>query len=343
MRMPIDSPAATQLAGALADIPRVALAQLPTPVMRTVRLGSAIGLDDLWIKRDDSTGLCFGGNKVRKLEYLMGDALQRGADVIITTGAPQSNHCRLTAAAAAACGVEAHLVFAAAPVEVVQGNLLLDRLLGATWSFTSEGQTADDCMAQRAAELTAQGRTPYVIPGGGSNGLGALGYVAAAFEMLQQMRADDVEPSAIVCAASSCGTLAGLALGAQLAQSDARIVGISVSRSAQDRSETTWRLMMQAAGILGVRCSKTLPAIIDDYVGDGYGIPSVLSSEALDLAARTTGLILDPVYTAKAFGGLIGEVRRGAIRRDERVVFVHTGGTPALFADTHLYWRRDPK
>jgi L-cysteate sulfo-lyase len=341
--MPIDSPAATQFAGALADIPRVALAQLPTPVMRAVRLGTAIGLDDLWVKRDDNTGLCLGGNKVRKLEYLMGDALQRGADVIITTGAPQSNHCRLTAAAAAACGVEAHLVFAGPPVDVVQGNLLLDRLLGATWSFTADGQTADDCMAQRAAELTAEGRTPYVIPLGGSNGLGALGYVAAAFEMLQQMRADDVEPSAIVCAASSCGTLAGLALGAQLAQSDARIVGISVSRSAQDRSETTWRLMMQAAGILGVRCSKMLPAIVDDYVGEGYGIPSVLSAEALDLAARTTGLILDPVYTAKAFGGLIGEVRRGAIRRDERVVFVHTGGTPALFADTHLYWRRDPK
>src|ERR1700716_1873102 len=190
-------------------MPRLGLATLPTPLQETPRLAAALGLDHLLLKRDDNTGLALGGNKARKLEYLVAAATSAGADILITVGAPQSNHCRCTAAAARATGMDAHFVFNGPPVEEVQGNLLLDRLLGATWSFSPD-RPAQERMAELAEELRAAGRRPYVIPGGGSNGLGALGYVRCALELNEQLAGQREHPRYVVCAGGSCGTLSGL-------------------------------------------------------------------------------------------------------------------------------------
>src|ERR1700736_6349589 len=196
----------------LERMPRLRLATLPTPLQETPRLAAALGLDHLLLKRDDHTGLALGGNKARKLEYLVAAATRAGADILLTVGAPQSNHCRCTAAGARGAGMDAHFVFNRPPVEEVQGNLLLDRLLGATWSFSPD-RPASERMAELAEELRAAGRRPYVIPGGGSNGLGALGYVRCALELAEQLAGHWGRPPYLVCAGGSCGTLAGLTLG----------------------------------------------------------------------------------------------------------------------------------
>jgi D-cysteine desulfhydrase family pyridoxal phosphate-dependent enzyme len=292
----------------------------------------------LYVKRDDNTGLALGGNKARKLEYLVADAEAKHADVLITMGGPQSNHCRMTAAAAAARGLSVRLVFNGSPVDQVQGNMVLDRLLGAEWTFPRPGQSGAERMEEIAAEVRAAGRTPYVIPSGGTNGIGILGYVRAAFELTEQCRALGIHPRYVVCAAGSCGTLAGLALGLGLAESKAQAVGVSISGMIKDKAARACDLMRDACAILGVALPDVEPVVWYDYLGDGYGIPTQLSTEALTLAARVEGIILDPVYTAKALSGLMGEVKAGHVRRDDLVVFMHTGGSPALFADQRLYW-----
>jgi D-cysteine desulfhydrase family pyridoxal phosphate-dependent enzyme len=324
----------------LERVPRLELAITPTPLQETPRLAAAIGLDRLLVKRDDNTGLALGGNKARKLEYLVAAAARDGADILLTVGAPQSNHCRCTAAAARAAGMDAHFVFNGRPIDEVQGNLLLDRLLGATWSFSPDRPAAER-MAEMAEELRAAGRRPYVIPGGGSNGLGALGYVRCALELHEQLTGRGDRPRYIVCAGGSCGTLSGLTLGFALAGSDAHVVGVSISNSVPDRVARCRAIMAESCEHLDLALPDAAPVIWGGYVGPGYGIPTELSSRALAMAARSEGLILDPVYTAKAFGGLIGEVEAGRVKRDELVVFVHTGGTPALFADPALYWHPD--
>src|SRR5256714_2165364 len=199
----------------LERVPRLNLATTPTPLQETPRLAAALGLDRLLVKRDDNTGLALGGNKARKLEYLVAAATRAGADILLTVGAPQSNHCRCTAAGARVAGVDALFVFNGPPVDEVQGNLLLDRLLGATWSFSSD-RPASERMAELAEELRAAGRRPYVIPGGGSNGLGALGYVRCALELADQLAAHGGRPRYLVCAGGSCGTPSGLTLGLAL-------------------------------------------------------------------------------------------------------------------------------
>ena len=324
----------------LERIPRVEMAALPTPLQETPRLAAAIGLDRLLIKRDDNTGLAFGGNKARKLEYLGADAVRAGADIVLTLGAPQSNHCRMTAAASRVIGMDCHLIFNGQPVEEVQGNMLLDRLFGATWSFAGE-MPARDRMAQVADELRAAGRRPYVIPGGGSNGLGALGYVRCSFELAQQLRERGEKPRYVVCAGGSCGTLAGLTLGMALAESDAQVVGISISRSVPDRVARVREIMTESCEHLDLAVPDAAPEVWSDYIGPGYGIATELSQRALETVARTEGIVLDPVYSAKAFGGLMGEIEKGRVKRSDLVVFVHTGGTPALFADPSLYWHPD--
>jgi D-cysteine desulfhydrase family pyridoxal phosphate-dependent enzyme len=322
----------------LARTSRVTLATTPTPLQRAQRLGAVLGLDQLWIKRDDLTGLAMGGNKARKLEFLISDALARGSDVVLTIGGPQSNHCRTTAAAARICGLDAELVFLGREVSAVQGNMVLDVLFGATWTFVADDAAAQVHIERRVRELREQGRQPYVIPGGGSNGLGTLGYVSAAEEIAQQCRAEDLEPQAIFCAAGSCGTLAGLTLGADLAGLNARIIGVSVSSAVTDRVVRTVELMRAAAGLLSISHAGRRPEVRNEQVGEGYGIPTEASREALDLLARTEGILLDPVYTAKAFAALVAMARRGELDATRPVVFVHTGGTPALFADQELYW-----
>jgi D-cysteine desulfhydrase family pyridoxal phosphate-dependent enzyme len=324
----------------LEQIPRIELAVTPTPLQEMPRLAAAIGLDRLLVKRDDNTGLALGGNKARKLEYLVADAVRAGADALVTTGAPQSNHCRMTAAAARIAGMDAHLVFRGHSVSEVQGNMLLDQLLGATWTFAAE-KTPDACMAEVANRLRSAGRRPYVIPGGGSNGLGALGYVRCAFELTAQLAERGEHPRYVVCAGGSCGTLSGLTLGLALASSGAQLAAISISRGVPDRVAFARKIMAESCAILGIEPPDVVPLIWDGYIGPGYGMATGLSRRALELAARTEGLILDPVYTAKAFGGLIGEIEAGRIQRDDLVVFVHTGGSPALFADPSLYWHAD--
>jgi L-cysteate sulfo-lyase len=324
----------------LERVPRMELAITPTPLQETPRLAAALGLDRLLVKRDDNTGLALGGNKARKLEYLVAAATRAGTDILLTVGAPQSNHCRCTAAAARVAGMDAHFVFNGPPVDEVQGNLLLDRLLGATWSFSSD-RPASERMAELAEELRAAGRRPYVIPGGGSNGLGALGYVRCALELADQLAAHGGRPRYLVCAGGSCGTLSGLTLGLALVGSDAQVVGVSISNSVPDRVARTREIMAESCEHLDMALPNAAPVIWGGYVGSGYGMPTELSTRALETAARTEGMILDPVYTAKALGGLIGEIEDGRVKRDDLVVFVHTGGTPALFADPALYWRPD--
>lgn len=322
----------------LERVPRVELAIAPTPLQWTPRLAQQIGLERLLVKRDDNTGLALGGNKARKLEYLVADAVARGADVLITMGGVQSNHCRMTAAAARVHGLDAYLVFNGSPIDQVQGNMILDRLMGARWTFPKEGQNGQARMAEIAAELTAQGHKPYLIPSGGTNGLGILGYVRAAFELAEQCRELEAQPRYVVCASGSCGTLAGLTLGLKLAGMSAQTVGVSISGMIQDKVARVRELMTESCGILGIDLPEVSPQVWYEYLGRGYGIPTELSAEALTVAAQAEGLILDPVYTAKALAGLMGEVRRGAVKPEDLVVFMHTGGSPALFADQALYW-----
>jgi D-cysteine desulfhydrase family pyridoxal phosphate-dependent enzyme len=317
---------------------RITLATTPTPLQQAHRLGARLGLDQLWIKRDDLTGLAMGGNKARKLEFLLSDALAQGSDVVLTTGGPQSNHCRTTAAAARMCGLDAELVFMGREVSAVQGNMVLDHLFGASWTFVADDAAAEAWIERRVGELRDQGRRPYVIPGGGSNGRGTLGYVSAAEEIAQQCRANQVEPQAIFCAAGSCGTLAGLTLGADIVGLNARLIGVSVSRAVADRVGRTVELMRAAAGLLGTPLPGRRPEVRNEQVGEGYGLPTEASREALNLMARTEGILLDPVYTAKAFAALVGMARKAELDPSRPVVFVHTGGTPALFADQELYW-----
>jgi D-cysteine desulfhydrase family pyridoxal phosphate-dependent enzyme len=320
----------------LAALPQAQLTFGDTPLQETPRLAEAIGLDRLWVKRDDNTGLALGGNKARKLDFVIGDALAQGADTVITIGAAQSNHCRMTSAAAARCGLACRLVFIGEPVEEVQGNLLLDRLLGAEWDFVAPGETLYECVERVRRGLEAAGRRPYVIPIGATNDLGVLGYVRAAFELADQL----AEPPAYVfVSAGSLGTAAGLGLGLALEGVDTDVVGVRPSHPGTDlQLPTLDGLIAGGAALLGVEPPPHRVRVLDGYVGEGYGRPTELSTRALELAARLEGIILDPVYTAKAFAGLIGEVEAGRVRRSDPVVFVHTGGMPALFADRDLYW-----
>ena len=324
----------------LERLPRLPLATLPTPLQEAPRLAAAIGLDRLLIKRDDNTGLAMGGNKARKLEYLVADAMRAGADVLVTLGAPQSNHCRMTAAAARVAGLDCRLVLAGHPIEEVQGNMLLDQLFGATWTFAGD-RPAPECMARVAEELRAAGRNPYVIPVGGSNGLGAIGYVGCSFELAEQLRQRGERPRYVVCAGGSCGTLSGLTLGVALSGIGAEVVGVSISRSVPDRVAKVRQIMSESCEHLDVPVPEVLPTLWNDYIGPGYGMPTELSRRALETVAFSEGILLDPVYTAKAFGGLMGEIDAGRVERSDLIVFVHTGGTPALFADPALYWHAD--
>lgn len=324
----------------LERVPRMELAITPTPLQEMPRLAAAIGVDRLLVKRDDNTGLAMGGNKARKLEYLVEAAKRAGADILLTLGAPQSNHCRMTAAAARVAGMDAHLIFRGQPIKEVQGNMLLDRLFGATWSFSSD-RPATELMAEVAEGLRAAGRRPYVIPGGGSNGLGALGYVRCAFELTEQLSERGERPRYVVCAGGSCGTLSGLTLGLALAGSEAQLAAVSISNSVPDRVARAREIMSESCDLLDLALPDAVPEIWGGYVGPGYGMRTELTVRALETAAQTEGLVLDPVYTAKAFGGLIGEVAAGRVKRNDLVVFVHTGGTPALFADPALYWHPD--
>jgi len=297
------------------------------------RLTVQLGGPELWIKRDDQTGLATGGNKARKLEFLVADALAQGADTLITGGAAQSNHARQTAAAAAKFGLACTLVLRGTQPPQVQGNLLLDRLLGAEVVWARE-QPLAGVMAQVAEKVRAAGHRPYAIPYGGSNPSGACGYVAAMEELLAQGAERNLHFDHVVLASSSGGTQAGLAVGARALGYEGRILGISVDEPAGALRQKLAGLATATAELLGLELTFAPEdfAVDDGYLGGGYGVVGNLEREAIRTLAHTEGILLDPVYTGRACGGLLDLIRRGGFRPDERVLFWHTGGTAGVFA-----------
>jgi len=323
----------------LSKLPRQSLGFLPTPLIELKRLSNFLKGPRIWIKRDDQTGLAFGGNKTRKLEFLVGAALAQGADTLVTGGAAQSNHCRQTAAAAAMCGLECHLALGgAAPAapQIANGNLLLNGLLGAHIHWCGE-QRKGEQIPQLVAQLKAAGKSPYVVPYGGSSKVGALGYVDAVRELDTQLNAIGEKISHMVFASSSGGTHAGLILGKQIFGIESNIIGILIEKESAGEvplEQTIVALANDVAVYLGVdaRFSQNDVQLNADYLGGGYGVVGDLEREAIALLASQEGILLDPVYTARAMAGLIDLIRRGEFSPDDNVLFWHTGGGPALFA-----------
>ncbi|MGD1995186.1 MAG: D-cysteine desulfhydrase family protein [Anaerolineae bacterium] len=314
-------------------LPRVSIGHLPTSLEPLSRLTDQLGGPQLWVKRDDQTGLATGGNKTRKLEFLVAEALEREADTLITCGAAQSNHARQTAAAAAKFGLDCALVLRGKQPPQSQGNLLLDLLLGAQVVWAGE-EPLVAYMAEVANRLRAEGRHPYIVPYGGSNPIGASGYVHGMEELLTQCTERDLLFDHIVLASSSGGTQAGLVVGARALGYDGRILGVSVDLEAEALRRTLADLAAATADHLGLN-ENFAPAdfaVEDGYLGGGYGVIGDLERGAIRTVARTEGLLLDPVYTGRAFGGLLDLIQSGGFRSMERVLFWHTGGTPGLFA-----------
>lgn len=326
--------------------PRFRLAALPTPLHELPNLREELGgaqrCPRILIKRDDLTGLAFGGNKARKLEFLVGDALRQKATVLVTSGAAQSNHARMTAAAACAARMKCSLALTApADGREPQGNLLLDRILGAEIHWIAPNPdpllaTGDEeaRIAEIVEDLERRGERPYLIPVGGSSPTGALGYISGTLEIVTQLFQIGVAPSRLYYANGSRGTQAGLALGAKIYGASYTIQGIAVSGGEPEKTGRAMRIANAAAENLGVDARIDTGDLLNDesYIGPGYGIATAACLEAIHLLARLEGIFLDPVYTGKAMAGMIDHIRRGEIHPGDTVVFLHTGGTPALFA-----------
>ncbi|HPN34315.1 MAG TPA: D-cysteine desulfhydrase family protein [bacterium] len=317
-------------------LPRFPLAFLPTPVHELKRLSAALRGPRILIKRDDQTGLCSGGNKTRKLEFLIADALQQKADMVITAGAVQSNHCRQTAAAAVLAGLPCELVLSGTPPEIPNGNHLLDLFLGARLHFADRPQR-NQRMLQVVEERLAQGKRPYIIPIGGSTGLGALGYCLAMEELNEQLQAAGEKVDIIITASSSGGTQAGLALGARLCGFTGRVLGISIDNDKLDGAPFQTELSKIADDAcrrlgLSIHFEPDEFHVQYDYLGQGYGVVGALEAKAIALVGCTEGLLLDPVYTGRAFGGLLDLIRKKVFTSSQTILFWHTGGSAALFA-----------
>lgn len=330
----------------LAQFPRRRYTVGPTPIHPLTRLAEYLNGPSLFIKRDDLLGLASGGNKTRKLEFLMADALSQKADTIITCGAVQSNHCRLTLAAAVQEGLKCHLVLEERVPQSYNpkgsGNNFLFHLLGVEGITVVPRDT--DMMATMqdvANHLSRQGRRPYVIPGGGSNAIGATGYVACAAEIESQLFEQGLTIDAVICASGSGGTHAGLLAGFHGSNARLPLVGINVRFPKAEQENTVYHLAVQTADRVGVAQAVPRENVVcfDDYVGPGYSIPTPQMMEAVNLAARLEGLLLDPVYTGKAMSGLIGLIRKGYFTRGQKVLFLHTGGSPALYAYADLFYK----
>jgi D-cysteine desulfhydrase len=323
------------------ELPRFRLAQLPTPLQDAPRLARAVGLSRLLIKRDDLTGFAGGGNKVRKLEFLIGDALAKRADTLIAVGGPQSNAVRTAMVAARVAGLEPIAVLYGTPPPTREGNLLLDVLAGARLVFTglADRASTEPAAAALARELRAAGRRPYVLPRGGATPVGDAAYADAAAELDDQLRGAGVQPAAVVLATGSCGTQAGLLAGASWLQVPYRVTGILVSRPRAESAARILSLARSTARLLKLRTRIRERDVYaeDGYLGPGFGRASPEGDAALRLALACEGIILDPVYTAKAMAGLIGLVADGSIRGDASLVFLHTGGEPALYARHGAY------
>jgi D-cysteine desulfhydrase len=329
----------------LSRFPRRRYTPYATAIEPLPNLTRALGGPQIYIKRDDLLGLAAGGNKTRKLEFLVADALAEGADTLITVGAIQSNHCRLTLAAAAREGLKCRLVLEErVPGSYrtdASGNNFLFNLMGVErFTVVPGGTDLAAAMAEMAADLPAGGRKAYLIPGGGSNPLGALGYVACANEIIDQCFASDLAFDHIVCPSGSAGTHAGLVAGFHGRDAKVRLTGINVSRRRALQESNVHALAVATAQILGLERPVPREAVtaLDEWVGPGYSLPSPEMVEAVHMLARLEGILLDPVYTGKAMAGLIGLARRGAFRADDKVLFLHTGGSPALYAYQSVLW-----
>lgn len=329
----------------LGSFPRRRYTQGPTPLHKAKRLSEALGGPTIYIKRDDLLGLAGGGNKTRKLEFFVADALNQRADTLITCGAVQSNHCRLTLAAAVVEGLQCRLVLKDRSPRAYDpgatGNNLLFRLLGVEGiTLCPPDSDAADVMRELADGLVAEGRKPYVIPLGGSAPLGGLGYAAGAQELLAQGFEMGVRIQHVVCPNGSGGTHAGLLAG--FCGTDVSVTGISVSGSREVREARTHVLAQRVVSLLGGRDTVARDEVVclDDYVGEGYTLPTPEMIAAVEFVARTEGILLDPTYTGKAMAGLIDMVRKGHFRPSDNVVFMHTGGTPGLYAHASTFLGR---
>ena len=322
----------------LARFPRIRCGHFPTPLEPMENLSRHLGGPKLWIKRDDCTGLSSGGNKTRKLEYLMADAVAQKADTIITQGATQSNHARQTAAIAAKLGLACHILLEDRTgyqdeAYNLSGNVLMDQLHGASISKRPGGTDMQKEMEILADGLKKKGKRTYVIPGGGSNPVGALGYVNAALELLAQATAMDLKIDRVVHATGSAGTQAGLVAGLAMLNSQIPVLGIGV-RAPKDRQEASvFALAEKVCAHVGVPGAVKREHVVAncDYVGQGYGIPTEGMVEAIKLVAQKVGILLDPVYSGKGMAGLIDLIKKGHFKKDETVVFLHTGGSVGLF------------
>ena len=323
----------------LSRFPRRRYTQHPTPIEHLPRFSAALGGPQIWIKRDDQLGLTPGGNKTRKLEFLVADALAKGADTLVTCGAPQSNHCRITLSAAVKEGLKCRFVIEervpGSYDEHGSGNHFLFRLMGVEdITLVPGGSDMAAAMQQVADALVAEGRTPYVIPGGGSNALGGLGYVACTQELQQQLFEQDLQIDRVVVGSGSSGTHGGMVAGFLGNHLDIALTGVGVSRDPEDQAPLVRREAQAVCDLLelGITVPEERVHCVGGYWQPKYSVPNDAMIEAVRLMARTEGVLLDPVYTGKIVAGLIGMVRDGTIGSHENVLFLHTGGMPSLFA-----------
>jgi L-cysteate sulfo-lyase len=322
----------------LSEFPSVPLCHQPTPLEFMPRMSESLGGPRLWIKRDDCTGLATGGNKTRKLEFLIADAIEKDADMVVTQGAVQSNHVRQTAAAACKFGLDCHaLLERRVPGREddyeTTGNVLFAQMFGTSLEFRPAGLDMNAEALAVTEKLAAAGRKPYFIPGGGSNETGALGYVSCAYELLDQIKANNLDVGWIVLATGSTGTHAGMLAGLHAARSTIPVMGISVRQPEDKQIAAVHKLAVLTASKLTNMPLGVEKVIVDDgYVGAGYGQPTQGTLDAINLIARREGLLFDPVYSGKGLAGMIGLVGQNFFESDKDVIFLHTGGAAALFA-----------
>ncbi|HEY7803571.1 MAG TPA: D-cysteine desulfhydrase [Orrella sp.] len=333
----------------LSKFPRVRITHGPTAIEPMHRLTEALGGPNLWIKRDDCTGLATGGNKTRKLEYLMADAQQQGADTIITQGATQSNHARQTVAIAAKMGMRCYIILEDRTGYQFEdyrdsGNVFLDHLYGAHVSEVPADTDMNAAMADLATDLKGQGLKPYIIPGGGSNAIGALGYVTCALELMDQANNMGLQIDSLVHATGSAGTQAGLVAGLYGSRSQIPVYGVGVRVPQAAQEGKVFELAQQTADLLGLPGSVAREDVVAncDYVGEGYGRPTPGMIEAVTMLARLEGILLDPVYSGKGMAGLIDLCRKGHFKKGQNVVFLHTGGAVGLYGYMHAFQGLEP-
>jgi len=325
---------------ALLLLPRLELAKLPTPLDRVENLGKSLGDLDLWFKRDDLTGFGLGGNKVRSLEYLAADAMKVNSNILITGGSPGSNHVRTTMAVAAHLGLKGVAVLSGTRPSKTNGNLLLNQLLDAKLVFTGNPDRSyiDNYIEDEAERLRGKGESPYMIRRGGVSSLGCIGYVSAAVEICSQLQSLNLNPDILLCA-TGCGvTQAGLLVGFKLMGLNCRLYGITVSRSRDECIAYIKQLINETEDVLGLdsRVKNDEIFVFDEYIGEGYSVPTSEGIDAIRLVAQTEGIFLDPIYTGKAMAGLTDLVKKDLIGSDNTVIFLHTGGSPSIFSNSTI-------